>query len=694
MADGLNIPGVSDKYKTNDLVESLMEVERIPLKREESNLETYKKQQDAWRGINQKMSSLRDSVKSLYSFENPFSNRISSSSEEYAVTADAGREAEFGSFKIEVLQPAASDRFLSEEIDSDMQVASGKYTYSVGEKKIDFNWKGGKLNDFVTALNRRGNDTIKASLIGVSSNKKSLLIESLKTGAENRLVFENQALDFAKKTGMISSAKAETTTLKYSSISAKTPETKDEIQQENIPAISKSKVKASGNDITIEPRGGFELDLPSSIKKSSSGKIEFSFTEKKVQDITEETVQLPKESLELPTPLSVTYEGISVFNNPSDSTLPPAQEQQEQKSQPVEISSSQIFFIKDSDGNEQPVDAKYFSKDSSGKTKVSVSVSGFPNAQSLVVRNSNTGKEISMTSPLCFDEKKSLGFEPRNAISTAQDAKLKYEGITISRPTNDIDDIVPNVTLHVHEKTEKPANIKIEPDTESAKDAIITFVGKYNQAVAEMNILSINKPEIVSELDYLSSDEQDKAYERLGMFQGDFSLTNGKSSLQQIVSSNYRFSDDASVTMLSQIGVSTNAGGGARGYSPSQMRGYLEVDEKKLDESLKSNLNQIKNLFGYDSDGDLIIDDGIGYKIDRQLTSWVQSGGIISSKTNSLETQIKNSNSKITRLQTQLDRKEADLRRKYANMEGTLNSLESQQSTMQNFSNQNNGRNR
>ena len=165
MADGLNIPGVSDKYKTNDLVESLMEVERIPLKREESNLETYKKQQDAWRGVNQKMSSLRDSVKSLYSFENPFSNRLSSSSEEYAVTADAGREAEFGSFKIEVLQPAASD----------MQVAPGKYTYSVGEKKIDFNWKGGKLNDFVTALNRRGNDTIKASLIGVSANKKSLL---------------------------------------------------------------------------------------------------------------------------------------------------------------------------------------------------------------------------------------------------------------------------------------------------------------------------------------------------------------------------------------------------------------------------------------------------------------------------------------------------------------------------------------
>ena len=76
MADGLNIPGVSDKYKTNDLVKSLMEVERIPLKREEANLETYNKQQSAWRDINQKMSSLRESVKSLYSFENPFSNKL------------------------------------------------------------------------------------------------------------------------------------------------------------------------------------------------------------------------------------------------------------------------------------------------------------------------------------------------------------------------------------------------------------------------------------------------------------------------------------------------------------------------------------------------------------------------------------------------------------------------------------------
>ena len=165
MADGLNIPGVSDKYKTNDLVKALMDVERVPLTREEEKVETFKNQQEAWRGMNQKMSTLRDSCKTLYSFENPFNNKLTSSSDEAAVTVDAGREAEYGSFKLEVIQPAATDRFLSADIDSDYNVKEGQYTFQVGEKTIDFKWKGGKLGDFVNALNKRGGEQLRQALL-------------------------------------------------------------------------------------------------------------------------------------------------------------------------------------------------------------------------------------------------------------------------------------------------------------------------------------------------------------------------------------------------------------------------------------------------------------------------------------------------------------------------------------------------
>jgi flagellar hook-associated protein 2 len=273
-------------------------------------------------------------------------------------------------------------------------------------------------------------------------------------------------------------------------------------------------------------------------------------------------------------------------------------------------------------------------------------------------------------------------------VATASDAIIKYEGITITRGTNDIDDVVPDVTLHVHEKTEKTATITINPDRESAKNALITFVGQYNQVIAEMNVLTSNKPEIVTELDYLSESEQEKMMQKLGMFQGDFSLTNGKSQFQQIVSNNYNYGYDADITMLNQIGISTNASGRSTGYNASQLRGYLEIDEKKLDSQLETNLDQIKDLFGFDKDGDLIIDSGIGYLLDKQLEGWTKTGGIISTKNSTLKTRIDSSNTKITKLQTQLEKKEAELKSKYSTMESTLNNLESQKSTITDWSSQ------
>lgn len=701
MADGLSIPGVSDKYKTNDLVEALMASERIPLNREEENLKNYQAQQDAWRSVNQKMSTLRDTVKSLYSFENPFSNKITSSSDENSITVDADRDAEFGTFKIDVLQVASGDRFLSDTIEKDYQVKKGKYTFKSGDKTLEFNWKGGKLSDFVNALNKRSSNTIKANLINISASKKSLLIESLKTGQENSLIFENDALEFAKEIGMINPVKTQVEKLDLSYSNVKSPQENPKytiplsqnqnelFTQDSLPKISKNLVNITNDSIEVKERGGIEIPISKENLKNDSQIIEFEFsTNKSDEDITKK-INEANLGPQIPSTGGIDFKGISISNNPSETNLQITQNQNVKQALPVEIDDNQIFFIKNSDGSETQLDSQYFSKDDdSGKTKVLVSLKDFPNAQSLVVRNQNTGKTISLSIPQTYDASKSLGFVPKHPVETARDAKIKYEGITLTRPNNDIDDVIPSLTLHLHDKTDKSATIKVESDTESAKDAIITFIGKYNQTLAEMNVLTTNKPEIINELDYLTDDERETYTEKLGMFQGDFTLTNGKSALQRISSATYRATEDSQITMLSQIGISTNARSGTSGYNAAQLRGYLECDEKKLDEALKNNLDDVKNLFGFDSDGDLIIDNGLAYQMDQRLTSWVQSGGIIASKTNALESNIKQSNEKISRLQSQLDQKEAELKSKYANMEGTLNSLESQQNSLNNFANQ------
>lgn len=680
---GINIPGVTNQYNTNETVEKLMQIERIPLTREQKTLDSYKAQQDAWRSVNRKMTELRDSVKTLYSFDNPFNNKITSSTEEYAITADATRKATYESFKVDVIQPATADRFLTSELDSDTKVPAGTYTYKINDKSITMRWKGGSLQDFSNALNRRGGELLKTRVIGASKGKKTLSIESQKTGSENRLTFEDDAKTFAESSGMIIRVKPKTIEFgtnrnDYRNIQPETPE------QERLPQISAANLKISGENVVVPPRGGYALSIPETVLGTPGTHIQFAI---KKQDSTDITVALNKQESRpvFPDSGTATFKDVTIRNAPIDASLPP---EPEKKIKPLDpISTSDVLFVKMKDGSEKHISTPGLL--SGEETKIDIPLDDYKNIDSLVIKNRNTGISLSVTSVSALNPSENRGFVPQHAISSADDAIIKYEGITIRRPTNTIDDVVPEVTLNVFDKTEKTATIAVKPDVESAKEALITFVGKYNQSLAEINILSQNKPEIVEELDYLSSDEKKEKQEKLGMFSTDSSLTSLKSALQTAASANYKFDEDAKITMLSQIGIATNATNYS-GYTPSKLRGYLEIDEKKLDSELEKHLDDVRNMFGYDSDGDLIIDSGIGYKLDKQLTAYVQSGGVFAMKTSSLDARIKSSEQKIARLETQMDDKEAELRTKYGQMEGALNSLESQQNTIKNFSNSGN----
>lgn len=680
---GLSIPGVNDKYKSNEIVEGLMKVERIPLTREQNHLEEVKKQQDAWRTVNHKMSQLRDSVKSLYSFDNPFNNKLASSTEEYAITATAGREAAYESFQIEVIQPATADRFLSGEIEKNQKIPAGTYTFKTGDKTISMNWKGGKIEDFVTSLNKRGKDVIKASLIGVNKGNKALLLESLKTGSDSHLEFKDAALALAIDTKMIQKVEGEKDIFGSTLSEIKVPENVSPLEQEGMPFITSSFVKMTEDGISIPPRGGFTINVPGNISKDTTKTLIFTVKAKEINDITDVANSKPTEP-DLPDPGNVTFQNITIDNNQSSYELPGTQAPKI----PLEsIRTDSVLFARFEDGTEREL--KITDAFSEGGSTVKVNLSEYSGIKSIVMRNANTGIEYSVSKIESVDEKASLGYTPVNAVSNAGDAIIKYEGITITRPDNKIDDVIPHITLNVSQKTERPATIKIEPDTEAAKDALINFVGRYNQIIAEINILSQNKPELISELDYLSKDEEDAYKEKLGLFSGDFSLTNAKSSMQDIIGAVYQESEYSEITMLSQIGISTNATNYS-GYNPTKMRGYLEINEKILDETLKNNLDSIKTLFGYDSDGDLIIDSGIGVRLDKQLTAYVQSGGILANKNSTLDRQVKASEQKIARLETQLNQKEAELKAKYGQMESTLNSLEGQSNSINNFTQQQN----
>ena len=669
---GLSIPGVTDTYNTNETVEKLMQIERIPLTREQNQLDEYKAQQTAWREVNTQLTSLRDSTKALYSYENPFNNKVASSTDENAITATANRGADIQSFKIDVIQPATADRFLSDELPSDYKVPAGVYTYKVGEKQLTVNWKGGTLKDFSNAINKRSNGIVKSMLVGASAGKKTLLIESLTTGKENKLIFEGAAKDFAIETGMISPAKVNTSTFGSTTAELQQVSFKETGKNDRMPEVSVTRTQILDGKVNVAPRGGYDVTIPQSAANNSNTHITFTVKATSITDITEEINNTLQEPV-IPSGGFAEFGGITIDNASSETLLPKTTA----KIEPVEsVTSKNIIYAVFNDGTERVISTPDILNEK--EQSLDIDLSEYKGIKAISIRNANTGYKLEISEFTSYDSAANLGYSPNHAIAEAGDAIIKYEGITIVRPSNEIDDVVPEITLNVHDKTE------------AAKNALIEFVGKYNQAVAKINILSQNKPELINELDYLTDDEKSKLTDQLGMFSTDFSLTNIKSNMQTILSSNYKFQENTVITALTQLGIATNASGYSGSYSQSKLRGYLEIDEKKLDDALENHLEDIKNLFGYDTDGDLIIDEGIAYKLDKQITAYTQTGGIIALKTSTLDSKIKSSQTRITKLEDQMEKKEAELKQKYSTMQGSLSTLENQQTTISNFTKQQN----
>ncbi|MCQ2981434.1 MAG: flagellar filament capping protein FliD [Treponemataceae bacterium] len=679
MAD-ISIPGVNSKYGTNDTIAKLMEAERIPLTREEQNLESLKDQQNTWRGVNRVMSQLRESCRTLYSFDNPFNNKLAESSDEASITASPARNATIESFNISVENIATADRFLSKEIDKDFEVPAGTYSFTVNEKTISFKWKGGKVADFVTSLNRRGGETVKASLIGVSSSSKALLIESLKTGKENTLTFSDAALDLALDTEMLQRSKGSETSFgtKLNDYS-------------KTDGLSFKQVKIQDNMVTVPAKSGFTLDLPSKAKDNSD--ITFTVTLENPQTATAETDETINGTADsanepvMPDTGMIQYRGIIVYNDSSEYQIAKTTPEPVELPPSIQIDEdNSVVFLKTKDGL---IALDPISSDNAEQT-YSINTEKYPGAESIVIKNNNSMKTVYFTSPTVLERTSGTsGYEPVHPITVADDARVKYEGITMTRSTNKIDDIVPDVTLNLYQPTERQAKITIKPDTEASKEALIKLVANYNDVMTEINILTQNKQEIIDEVEYFTDDEREAAAKHLGMFMADQTLNSSKNALQRIMSGTYR-KEGSDISMLSQIGISTNASTGSTAYSAARLRGYLEIDEKKLDEMLESNIDDIRDLMGFDSDGDLIIDTGIAYMMQQNLQAYVQTGGIIPNRISGLDTKIKASETKIDKLEDQLAAKELQYKRQFGSMESTLNNLESQSDTITNFTNQNN----
>jgi len=639
------------------MIESLVKVERNKLVQMEAQKKDFEDTKLVWQESNKRMQQVRDAARGLFGFNNPFGAKVGSSTDEKSVTVTASRSASNGEYQVKVLKQATNDRFLSASLPTDQLLAAGEYRFKVGEKELVLNFKGGKLSNFVDAVNLKNPALLKASVIKDTSTTQILQIEAVPVGAKNALKVSGAALEELTKIGVLGPAQG--------------------FRQDLSPTDA---TVAPGQKFTWKPptpvtiTAGMELHLtvalpPAAPAAAAPGPTGFAY----------------------PDGGSVTFQGITLTGAGMKGEVPPPPE----VPVPPETKSTQGLALQ-TGTKALPLGAL---PDGETSAEVVLPLPAGETLASLELTNGNSARSWVITKAQIVDGTKKDGVEPRHPLTRAGDAELEFQGIKVVRDKNAVDDVVPGVTLNLLNPSKDPVTVKVEPDKKAIKDAVISFLGNYNRLLTDILVLTSIRTDppsgsqVLQEATYLTDDEKKKAEARLGKFQGDIGLNQIKNSLQRIMMDPYK-TDGSPFTLLSQVGISTNtASGGADHVNSSKLRGYMEMDENAFDAAVAKDIDGVRKLFGNSVNGTLIIDSGAAFMVDELLKPSTQLGGFNAMRIASLDTQIKAKSKEMDDYNDYLARYQQDLKRKYGQMESSLNSMNKSAQSLNSLGNNNNNDN-
>lgn len=659
-SSSVSIPGVDSKYNTDKLIEETMKAERTSLERMQKEKKSYADKKEVWNELSSKLETLAQEAKKLYGFQNPFQEYVASSSDSSLVTATAQRNAKSGTHKVEVEQLAAKDVFLSRSLPQDYQIPEGEYIFGLGDKEISVSFDGGNLQSFSKKINNRSKGLVNVRTVKDTPDSHVLVIEGGKPGAQHTLSFNGAAEQLGVDTGMLKRSQSASRSISPS--------------ESNVSADrgGAEAVKISEGTLRVAPQASARLRISPGADISGSRQLKIHI---RVENIDEEEEQKPSPppGPSIPQAGGVELDGIRVENLGPQVVLP----EPEQKKPPKKVETLKVLSVNDS------VDLPAL-EESEGEQTLTLSADQLPGTiTSIDVNNTNTHRVIQLTGAEVVDPQARGDYVPAKPVSTAADARVKIDGVTITRSNNQIEEAIPGVILQPQSAREGSAEISIDPDKEAIKNAIFNFAGTYNQVLTDVHILTSNKESVIEEISYFDEKEREEAREKLGLFQGETTFMQLRNRLQRIVTAPYDTSEGNRLSMLSQIGISSNASGFGGGIERRRLRGYLEVNEKELEKALDNNLPAIKQLFGRDSSGDLTIDSGLAYRIHNFAQEYTKTGGIISIRVSAIERRIDNTEEDIRDEKDDLERKRQNLRRKYGRMESTIGRMEENSNALQ-----------
>ncbi len=245
-------------------------------------------------------------------------------------------------------------------------------------------------------------------------------------------------------------------------------------------------------------------------------------------------------------------------------------------------------------------------------------LNAFKNAEGKLVINSKTGmltikgedalgktslKDLGLSAGMVqsYEASQNTLFMSKN-LQKASDSAFTYNGVSITRPTNEVNDVISGVNITLEQTTEpnKPTIISVSRDNQAIIDSLTEFVKAYNELIPKL--------------------DEDTRYDAdtkiAGIFNGVGDIRAIRSSLNNVFS--YSVHTDNGVESLMKYGLSLDD------------KGVMSLDEAKLSSALNANPKATQDFF-YGSDskdmgGREIHQEGIFSKFNQVIANLIDGG--------------------------------------------------------------------
>lgn len=211
---------------------------------------------------------------------------------------------------------------------------------------------------------------------------------------------------------------------------------------------------------------------------------------------------------------------------------------------------------------------------------------------------------------------------PIEDIQAARDASFKYNGITLTRSSNTITDLIAGATINLlADDTTSTANISITQDVEAVSSAVSSLVQSYNTLSSQLTTMTTT----------------DTAAGKIGIFNGDNSINAIRREITRLITS-----VDHKGVSLTQYGIDLNE------------TGTMSFNSSTFTTKFKANPAASEKFFS-NTATDGTTEDGIFTKLNGLMNSYTGGSGLMHTLTTGSTDALKALNANKTRSQALLD---------------------------------------